>query len=346
MTIGGAAGRSWAAWVISLVIAAGLLAYFLRGIDADRILSTARNAAPRPFVLFLALFATGIAARTTRFWILLRRVVPFGTVLRITLVRNLLVDLLPARLGELSYVYLVRTKGGRSVEEGVATVAVAFLLDLVALAPLVLAAVLVVGAGALVPVRVAWTAAAVLAGGGLAAVWLAGPIARRLARWLDAAASPTWRSAAAVRLRSLARSFDLAKSQRVLLPALLLSIVVRIAKYGSHYCLVLSLLMPLGYSMAELGVLRILLGSVAAEVAAALPVHGLAGFGTYEAAWTLALERLGYPREHAVISGLVAHVITQGIEYVLGGLALVLLFLSHGRGRTPENGRVSRPESS
>jgi uncharacterized membrane protein YbhN (UPF0104 family) len=319
-------GGSWAAWAASLVVAVGLLAYFLRGIGSERILDTAVNASPGPFLAFLGLFATGIAARTTRFWVLLGRAVPFRTVLSITLVRNLLVDLLPARLGELSYVYLVTTKGKRPVEDGVATLAIAFLLDFVALSPLILVALLVVGGGTLIPTWTAWTASVILGGGGIVAVLLAGPIARRLSTWLARGDAVRWRAAGAARLSTLAASFDQAKRERLLLPALVLSLVVRVCKYGSAYCLVLSLLVPLGYSMAQLGVFRIFLGSVAAEVAASLPVHGLAGFGTYEAAWTLALEELGYPRDHAIISGLLAHAITQGIEYVLGGAALVWIF--------------------
>ena len=318
-------GRRWAAWVASLAVAAGLLAYVLRGVAIDRIIGTALNASPGPFLAFLGLFATGIAARATRFWILLGRALPFRTVLGITLVRNLLVDLLPARLGELSYVYLVTTKGKRPIEDGVATLAIAFFLDLVALSPLVLAALLIVGGGRLVPPWIAWTASVVLAVGGIVAIFLAGPISRRVSAWLERGTAG-WKATGAVRLRTLAASFDLAKRERLLLPALLLSFVVRLCKYGSAYCLVLSVLVPLGYSMAQLGVLRIFLGSVAAEVAASLPVHGLAGFGTYEAAWTLTLEELGYPRDHAIISGLLAHAITQGIEYVLGGAALIWIF--------------------
>jgi uncharacterized membrane protein YbhN (UPF0104 family) len=319
-------GRSWAAWAASLAVAAGLLAYFLRGVDASRILDTAQNASPGPFLAFLGLFATAIAARTTRFWILLGRTLPFRAVLGITLVRNVLVDLLPARLGELSYVYLVTTRGKRPLEDGVATLAIAFLLDLVALSPLVLAALLIVGGGTLVPASIAWTASGALAGGGIVAVLAAGPVSRRLGDWLGRTGTARWTEAMAARLRALGASFEQARRNGVLVPALLLSFVVRICKYGSAYCLVMSFMVPLGYTMSQLGVLRIFLGSVAAEVAASLPVHGLAGFGTYEAAWTLTLEELGYPREHAVISGLLAHAITQGIEYVLGAAALVWIY--------------------
>jgi uncharacterized membrane protein YbhN (UPF0104 family) len=317
--------RTWAGWALSVVVAAALLASVLRGIEPTQIFDTARRAAPGPLALFLAIFAVGIAARTLRFWILLGRTVPIRTVLGITLVRNLLVDLLPARLGELSYVYLVTTRGRRPAEEGVATMALAFLLDLVALGPLVLAALLVVGGDGRVPGWMAWTIGGALAVAGSGAVLAAGPVAGALGDRLVA-----WRgtkaSAIAARLRRLGESFDNARRERRLGPALALSFVVRACKYGSAYCLVLSLLIPLGYSAAELGILKIFLGSVAAEVAASLPIHGLAGFGTYEAAWSLALGELGYPREHAAISGLLAHAITQGLEYVCGGAALLWLY--------------------
>ena len=317
--------RSAAAWLTSALVTAGLLAYFLRGIDSARIVDTALNAAPQPFLAFLALFASGIVARTTRFWILLNRQLSFRGILGITLVRNLLVDLLPARLGELSYVYLVTAKGQRPVEDGLATLATAFLLDLVALSPLVLAALLIVGGGTLVPAWVAWTASGALAIGGTVAVFAAGRVCRLVSGWLSGGPEGRWRVITSTRLRTLAASFDEAKREGVLVPAIALSFVVRLCKYGSAYCLVLSLLMPLGYTFSQLGVFRIFLGSVAAEVAASLPVHGLAGFGTYEAAWTLTLQELGYPRDHAVISGLVAHAITQAIEYLLGGIAFLWL---------------------
>ena len=217
-------------------------------------------------------------------------------------------------------------RGQRPIEDGLSSFAIAFFLDLVALSPLVLAALVIVGGGSVLPGWVAWTASGVLGAAGFVAVLAAGPVSRMVSEILAARRPAPWRSSVAVRLRSLGERFDVAKRNRVLLPALVLSLIVRLCKYGSAYCLVLSLLMPLGYSMFELGFFRIFLGSVAAEVAASLPVHGLAGFGTYETAWTLTLEELGYPRDHAVISGLLAHAITQGVEYALGGGALIWIY--------------------
>src|SRR5690606_5319504 len=138
----------------------------------------------------------------------------------------------------------------------------------------------------------------------------------------------------AARLEAIGRRIDGAREERVLLPALALSFAVRLAKYGSAYLLVLSLLTPLGYSSGTLGVSKIFLGSVAAELAAALPVHGIGGFGTYEAAWALTLDELGYPREHAAIAGLLGHAVTQAVEYAAGGVALLWLYT-----RRPERRR-------
>jgi uncharacterized membrane protein YbhN (UPF0104 family) len=314
-----------------------LLAYLFRDISLRTIADTARDAAPAPFIAFLVIYAGGVLLRAARFWILLTRTVPYGIVLAITAVRNLLVDLLPARLGELSYVYLVTARARRPVEDGVATMALAFLLDLIALAPLVLAALIVVGGGSRVSPALAAALSGALALAGVAAVVYAGRAARVVAELTGRLWTSPRLSKLSTHLVDLAARFDRAKSDGVLLPAFGLSVLIRLAKYGSAYCLVLSLLMPLGYSVEELGVERIFLGSVAAELAAALPVHGLAGFGTYEAAWALTLEELGYPREHAAVSGLLAHAITQAIEYLLGGAAFLWLY-TRGWRREPASG--------
>ncbi|HAK56071.1 MAG: hypothetical protein QF463_01365 [Vicinamibacterales bacterium] len=80
---------------------------------------------------------------------------------------------------------------------------------------------------------------------------------------------------------------------------------------------------PLGYTAAGLGFFRVFLGVVSAELAAALPVHGIAGFGTFEAAWAMAFSQLGFSREEAIVSGILAHAVSQVVEYCLGGCALL-----------------------
>jgi uncharacterized membrane protein YbhN (UPF0104 family) len=316
--------RRWGPWIASVLIAAGLLGYLLRGIDLQQLTVTARGMAPRPFVAFLAINLVGVAARACRFWVLLGRTVPLTLLLGITLVRNLFVDLIPARLGELSYVYLVRRRGGRTVEDALASLAVAVLLDVVALSPLLLLALLTAGGRATLSPAVAVGVSLSVAALGYMALQFGAPIVRTLAGQVDTGRVST-RQRLADRLRLFASSLDRARNAGVLGVAFVLSIIVRVCKYGSTYFLVVSILAGLGYASNELSVTPVFLTQLAAELAASLPVHGVAGFGTYEAAWSLALQQFGFPREHAVISGLLAHAFSQLLEYALGGVALLYL---------------------
>jgi len=80
-----------------------------------------------------------------------------------------------------------------------------------------------------------------------------------------------------------------------------------------------------------------LLGTLSnAELAAMMPVHGIAGFGSFEATWAFSFEQLGFPRDQAIISAILGHAISQGVEYVLGGAALLaILVLTREASREP-----------
>ena len=73
---------------------------------------------------------------------------------------------------------------------------------------------------------------------------------------------------------------------------------------------------------------KTILGITGAELTSALPVKGIAGFGTWETAWTLTFQLLNFDSRLAIISGIGVHLLTNLFEYSLGILAiLVLAFL-------------------
>jgi hypothetical protein len=57
----------------------------------------------------------------------------------------------------------------------------------------------------------------------------------------------------------------------------------------------------------------------------ALPVKGLAGFGTWESAWAVAFRLMNFEAGLAVISGIGVHLITNLFEYGLGFLSILIL---------------------
>ena len=314
--------RRWRPWLVSLAITAGLFAYLLSEIDLAELARTARELRRGYLAWFVVVLLLGVGFRAVRFWVLLGRTVRLRTLVAITLARNLFVDLLPARLGELSYVYLVARRGGRTVEEGLASLLLAVLFDVVALTPLLVMAVVVVGGGGSVPAGWLAVMSVALAVAAYAAMRAAAPVSAFLADRLEGPATG-WRARATAWLRGTATALRATWARGIFGPVLALSMGVRICKFGSYYLLVLAIMAPLGYTVAGLGFFQVFLGVVGAELAAALPIHGIAGFGTFEAAWALSFSQLGFTREHAIISGILAHVVSQFVEYTLGGVALL-----------------------
>lgn len=256
----------------------------------------------------------------------------------ITLVRNLFSDLLPARLGTLIYIYLVKSRLAIPLAPVVASYAHAFVFDIVALGVLVVPALAIAG------LKAQSTAVVALVGVGLSAIGVA-------VIWL----LPTLFSAAALGLQRVplgmeryrlqgiefleesAKQLAHARQKGVYLRVLLLSLAVRACKYISLYMLFLGLVLPMGYAISSFPPAKVLIGLCSAELAASLPISGIAGFGAYEGAWALVFQLLGYPEEMSVVTSISHHLVTQVYGYSLGGAALLLLLVPWGRMRILTN---------
>ena len=318
------AGR-WRPWMLSLALTIGLFWFLLSQIDPAQLLETARSMSPGHVAAFVTLLLAGVGARAVRFWLLLDRAVPLPLLGGIVMARNLFIDLLPARLGELSYVYLVTARARRPLGDAVASLFLAIVFDVIALAPLLLLAVLVVGGDAAISTPLLVGAALALALVGVGLIKIGVPMGGWIADRLGAGQPSGWRATVAdLASKTVAAMRDVDR-RRIFGPLLAVSMVVRLCKFGSYYFLVLAIMMPLGYTLEGLGFFRVFLGVLSAELAAALPVHGIAGFGTFEAAWALSFSQLGFSTEDAITSGILAHAVSQMVEYSLGGLALLMV---------------------
>ena len=336
--------RSLAGWLVSLVISAVLVGYLLSFIDPVDVVETLRFAHRPSLMLYVGLWAVGMAGRVLRYWLLLGRTVAVWPLTLVALVRNFAVDLLPARVGSLSYVYLLTTRAGAPVEAGLSSFLLAFVLDAVAIAPLLLLALLVAGsASPLSPVSLAVPAVALLVLS-LLALLLLQPALRAGARWLRLAAGrPLAARFAGIeevsrKLDQVAVQVGQASGRNILVPAFLVSLVIRLAKFGSMYCLLHAVLVPHGYDWGSLPFFHVFLGMAGAELSATLPIHGVAGLGTYEAVWALTFTQLGFPAEVAIVSGFATHLITQVQDRAVGLPAMVWI-MRPGFGSDGSRGR-------
>lgn len=314
----------WLRWGAACLVSGGILGYLFVSRDVDpRSVGALVAEISLPGVgAFLAVSLAALVLRTLRYWVLLERRAPLWPLTLVTLVRNLFVDLVPARAGAAaSYLYLVTARLGLPVEAAIASFALSFILDTLALAPLLLAALVVVGAAPLPPLVLVGASLLLLIGAVIALLLLApalalgASVAGRLPGWVGRAAAPLARAAAEV------RRLD---GRRVLLPALLLSLGLRLAKYGAYYCLLQALLVGQGQPWWSLDFLRVFLSVAGAELAASLPLPTIASLGPYEAAGAAGFAFwLGLPADLATLAVTAFHGLSQIHDYGLGLLALV-----------------------
>lgn len=324
-------------WYIaaSAAVSCAIFAYLFTVVRPGEIVKAIRNAYLPGVLAYMAVGLLSTVFRNIRYCVLMRATdtdlaIGGGRMFLVTLVRNLFSDLLPARVGSLIYVVILKARFGFPVEIGTSVWAVAFVLDLVVMVPLIWFGVSVLGAARLgIPLITIFVIAlpffiltvAVLAYLPRLVIAL-GKIPARL--------FPRWRRAKIIteKLRLTAQQIHVIYQKGIFWRVVLLSFLIRMLKYGCIAFLVYAILNPIDpqrYTLASIGYWPVFVGAAMAELAASTPLSGIAGFGLYEGVWAGSFYLLGYPRELAVLSGISAHVITQAFGYSLGILAILIL---------------------
>jgi uncharacterized protein (TIRG00374 family) len=328
-------GRPWRRIVLVLAnvaVTAAIFGYLFRHVRPGEVLNLLRNLDRRAVAMFVVLSLGASIFRLWRYRILLRLsghdAPPFPLFLMV-LVRNAFSDLLPARLGTLIDVYFFTTRLGVPFPAAASCFSLTFIFEILALAPLIALAAWRAGAAGALPAGGLLLGGIVLLAltGGIVALmpWgfrLGARLAERLlpARW----AFRTW---ASTTLDAIGGEIRHVQSAGLYGRVLALSVMLRVAKYASLYVFLFALLAPMGYTWAQLDAPRVFLGLCASELAASLPVSGIAGFGAYEGAWAAVFQLLGFPKDIAQVTSVAHHLFTQAYGYGLGGLAMAALLL-------------------
>ncbi len=286
-----------------------------------------------PVFLYLLFSVTSGVFRAFRYRLLLGPVrVRFIPLLLVTFVRNFTVDLLPMRLGSLTYPGLLRYRLHVSWAGAFSSYFWAIIWDFFSLG------LFLVGASLLLVLHytfaypflivaflflLAWTLFMVFPDQGLRR---AGYILYRFRRYPF--------------VRRFRKLFPFQKNLRVLFLTgrlypftirqsvlLLLSICIRGLKYGSLYVLYgfyTGIFEPSGNLMD----LPLFIWTITgAEMTAALPIQGLMNIGPWETAWTTTLSFLElHSKEVSLVLSSFVHWTTQALEYTVGFIALGLLF--------------------
>jgi len=320
--------------LLSLVVSAILIRILLRQVDTKDFLYTFSNIFIPALLAFFAISLFGTVLRAWRYKLLLYpQKISWGNMFLVTFIRNLFVDLLPARIGSLSYIYILNKRLNISFNTATSSFIVAFVYDFISLSPFLILAILAVGLGTtsistplmllfsilffVIILVIYWQLI------GLCRILIA--IYRIFLRKIKCD-QKKWAVVSIEKLQLTVTDIVQIRKRRTDLPVFLLSLGIRMTKYGALFILLFALLQVHGYTLGTLSIWKTILGITGAEMTGFSPIKGLGGFGTWETGWSLTLKLLGFESRDAILSSGI-HLVTNLFEYILGLLSILFLAL-------------------
>lgn len=304
--------------LVGTFISVGIVAILLTQINFTHLWNTVTQV---PLTSVLLAFGTYVIINIVRAWRLQLLVVEaplyYRDVLGITLIHNMLNYLLPARTGELSFPLLMR-RYRISLSKGFIALAWYRVFDLLSLAVIVSAILLVFRPGGEIPPSVVSRSAGVVLGVSLTITLTANHLLKatvRIAQWLTSFHSSylVWlgERVSQVSMALLASSNRIRPTTQVYWGLFVLSGLQWICGFIYYGILLDSLQISLLPS-------QVVVVSAIASLLLAIPFQGIAGVGTYEGIWVLSLALVNVDSTSAILASLVIHLSTLLFAILLG----------------------------
>ncbi|MFA6363349.1 lysylphosphatidylglycerol synthase transmembrane domain-containing protein [Methanoregula sp.] len=301
---------------IALILTIILVALLLTQVSLKDVITTLTQINPLYLLAGFVLYTCTYFFRAWRFHVLLNNEVSLGELFNIECVHNMMNNLLPARTGELSYVYLLKKKNNRTTGDGLATLLVARILDFIGLAIIFFVSILLIKDVPGIIRNALWLIAlftivvlvilAVLLFTGRAVLAFLQKIAgrfhienNRVINYLLKKGNETVESLEKIQIKKGG------------LFLIVLSLLIWGLNYVMVYLLITGMNVQFPFLLVTVGCTFILLTTL-------LPIQGLGGFGTTETVWTLVFVPLGMSLNDAIISGFCYHIILIFYFIILG----------------------------
>jgi uncharacterized membrane protein YbhN (UPF0104 family) len=319
--------------LLSFVVSAVLIWILISQVETSDLVQTFSSIYFPAFLAFMAIALAGVLLRSWRYrWLLKPYPISWKNIILVTFIRNLFVDLFPARIGSLSYIYLLNRRLNFSFEAATSTLVIAVIFDFITLSPFLFISILAVGiASSALPLSALLLASLVFFLVICLILWKISQIFSLLGRGLSFLSrsfrleGQKWVRISAEKIQLIKDYLVQSKKRKILFPLFSLSLFIRLAKYGSLYFLLYSLLRSHGMSLERISFWKTILGTTGAELTSALPIKGIGGFGTWESAWALTFRLMNFDSRLAILSGIGVHLLTNLFEYSLGIAAILIL---------------------
>lgn len=299
--------------LITVFITFLLLGIILSQIKIEDLILTIKNINKIYLVLGFLLYAFSYVLRGFRFHILLDKKISLTDLFHIVCVHNMVNSILPARSGELSYIYILKKYHAKSTGEGVATLMVARVLDFITISLLFFISSLFISDLPEMFSGIIWLVVLfmVLLAAFLIVLLYAGEIFLRFANSVFITFKIDNNNLVRLFLgktKEIVENFKNIKNNGKMTELCIISFLIWLTLYFLNYVLIRSLDINISF-------FAVLLASTFVVFMSILPIQGLGGFGTYEAGWTIGFISIGLTKELAINSGIVVHII--GIVYYM-----------------------------
>lgn len=316
-----------------------LVGFLLSQIDPRAIWSTLRSVNPVFILIGFILYVLIFILRAIRLNIILEGKVSVRNLLKILFVHNFFNNLLPARIGELSYIYFLKEKEDLPINYGLSSLMVARVFDLLGIAFLFMISFYLVGD---LPPFV--TNCLLLVGLLIGLIFLFVLLLLfynvRFLAFIERFASVTkldklkYTQMALDKGEETIENFKIIKSRYVILSSFTLSIFIwLLASMQTHLFLM--------EMEIYLSLWKILIASGILVITTVLPIHSVGGFGTIEGIWTTTYVALGVSTPMAISSGFGVHLIIVFYFLILGFVGMVLMKLDNTTNFNPLKPRLS-----
>lgn len=318
--------------LLSFIVSIVLIWKLQSKVDTKDILYTFSNIFIPALLAFFAISLFGSFLRAWRYKLLLYpQKISWRNIFLVTLIRNVFVDFLPARIGSLSYIYVLNKRLNISFNTATSSFVVAFIYDFISLSPFLILAILAVGLGTTAlstPLVLLFSVLFLVIV--LVIYWQLIGLCRifitiyRIFLRLIKSDQKKWAIVSIEKLQLTVTDIEQIRKRRTDLPVFFLSIGIRMAKYGALFILLFALLQVHGYTLGNMSIWKTILGITGAEMTGFSPIKGLGGFGSWETGWSITLRLLGFSSRIAVLSSGI-HLVTNLFEYILGLLSILFL---------------------
>ena len=312
-------------WLINIIIGVSislvLVWLLLRQINLNLILTSIKSISISVLATAFMLYIVSNIFRAQRFRIISSKKYSLKYFFDVTSVLNMMNVLLPSRMGELSYLYLLK-KSGTKVTEGIASLFLARIFDFIALSTIFLVTVLFITRNRLIQSIMLIIGLILLSFTILFITFIIYEnkfiiIIKHIAKKLYLDKNNTAKIVFK-KIFEVTQSLHAAKSKKAVLQIMLYTYLI----WLSYYLISYLILRSAGF---HISIITLSIGLTLSVLSSIIPISGIAGFGTYEAYWTIIFISLGVEKEAAITFGFVNHIINLLYVVVIGIISFFML---------------------